>query len=287
MAKPDANQRDIIAAALKAAESIRLAAPLHADGYNGRLTGRGAGNALEFAEYREYRPGDDLRRLDWFVHARTEQWMVRQFSEEIEPRCDILLDESASMGISPLKAAAAWALAALLAKASDNGGFTLRVWHLDASWRREPCPLEPLEWDCDFQASASPGQTASGFPNTLQKRGLRLFISDLLWPEAPEAFLRTLCQDSRRVCILQLRSAEDTPPQPQKGLWTLIDAESHEKRDLSLDSATCDAVAQRLKRHDSQWDAACRTHGATLLSLSADALAANWDLLPLARAHLI
>jgi uncharacterized protein (DUF58 family) len=287
MAKPDANQRDIIAAALKVAESLRLAAPLHTDGYNGRLTGRGAGNALEFAEYREYRPGDDLRRLDWFVHARTEQWMVRQFSEEIEPRCDILLDESASMGISPLKTAAAWGLAALLAKAADNGGFTLRVWHLGALWQRETRPLEPLEWDCVFQAPVSPGQTVSGFPNSLQKRGIRLVISDLLWPEAPEAFLHTLCQDSRRVCLLQLRSAEDAPPHPQKGLWTLIDAENGEKRNLSLDSATCAAVAQRLKRHDDQWDAACRTHGAILLSLSAENLAANWDLLPLAKAKII
>lgn len=76
-------------------------------GIDGRRTGRRSGNALEFSEYREYQAGDDLRRLDWGVFARSEQLMVKLYSEEVDPRCDIVLDDSASMATEEAKAAAA------------------------------------------------------------------------------------------------------------------------------------------------------------------------------------
>ncbi len=55
------------------------------------------GAAVEFAEYREYYPGDPLNRLDWDVYARTDQYVVREAHEEISARCFVLLDISSSM----------------------------------------------------------------------------------------------------------------------------------------------------------------------------------------------
>src|SRR6202035_787259 len=51
---------------------------------------------VEFAEYREYSPGDDLRRLDWRVLARTDRYFIKQYEEESNLRCSIVLDASAS-----------------------------------------------------------------------------------------------------------------------------------------------------------------------------------------------
>jgi uncharacterized protein (DUF58 family) len=55
------------------------------------------GVSVEFAEYREYSPGDDLRRLDWRAYARTNRHFIKQYEEESNLRATIFLDASASM----------------------------------------------------------------------------------------------------------------------------------------------------------------------------------------------
>jgi uncharacterized protein (DUF58 family) len=56
------------------------------------------GFSVEFAEYRQYLPGDDLAGLDWKVYARTDRHVIKKFEEETNLECHILLDVSGSMG---------------------------------------------------------------------------------------------------------------------------------------------------------------------------------------------
>jgi uncharacterized protein (DUF58 family) len=56
------------------------------------------GFSVEFAEYRQYLPGDDLSSIDWKVYARTDRYYVKKFEEETNLDCHLLLDVSASMG---------------------------------------------------------------------------------------------------------------------------------------------------------------------------------------------
>lgn len=56
------------------------------------------GFSVEFAEHREYVPGDDLKYLDWALFARTDHYYIKRFEEETNLRCHLLLDHSASMG---------------------------------------------------------------------------------------------------------------------------------------------------------------------------------------------
>ena len=56
------------------------------------------GFSVEFAEYRQYMPGDDLSSLDWKVYARSDRHVVKKFEEETNLQCHLLLDVSASMG---------------------------------------------------------------------------------------------------------------------------------------------------------------------------------------------
>lgn len=88
----------------------------------GTLTGRHKspfrGFSVEFAEHRPYFPGDDLRYLDWKALAKLDKLFVRQFEQETNMRCYLLLDASGSMayagnGLSKLDYAVE--LAALLA----------------------------------------------------------------------------------------------------------------------------------------------------------------------------
>jgi uncharacterized protein (DUF58 family) len=56
------------------------------------------GFSVEFTEYRRYNPGDDIRHVDWKVYARSGEYFIRQYEDETNVRCHILLDCSASMG---------------------------------------------------------------------------------------------------------------------------------------------------------------------------------------------
>ena len=62
------------------------------------------GFSVEFAEYRGYQPGDDLRYIDWKVVARADKWMIKQFEEETNLRAAIVLDVSKSMDWSGVAA---------------------------------------------------------------------------------------------------------------------------------------------------------------------------------------
>ncbi len=61
------------------------------------------GFSVEFADHREYVPGDDLKFIDWHLYARTDHYYIKRYEEETNVRCHILLDHSASMSFGTAK----------------------------------------------------------------------------------------------------------------------------------------------------------------------------------------
>src|SRR6266545_2923719 len=64
---------------------------------SGRHPSPHRGSGVEFAEYRKYVPGDDLRRLDWRAHGRTDRYYVKEFEADTNLRCCFVVDTSGSM----------------------------------------------------------------------------------------------------------------------------------------------------------------------------------------------
>src|SRR5689334_5344172 len=58
------------------------------------------GFSVEFAQHRQYMPGDEIRRIDWKIWGRTDRHYVKQFEEETNLKSYIVLDASASMGFA-------------------------------------------------------------------------------------------------------------------------------------------------------------------------------------------
>lgn len=58
------------------------------------------GFSVEFAEHRQYMPGDEIRHIDWKVYGKTDRFYVKQFEEETNLKSYVLVDQSASMGIT-------------------------------------------------------------------------------------------------------------------------------------------------------------------------------------------
>jgi uncharacterized protein (DUF58 family) len=71
--------------------------PMHGN-VSGRHTSPHRGASVEFAEYRKYVPGDDLRRLDWRAFGRSDRHYVKEFEADTNLRCCLIVDTSGSMG---------------------------------------------------------------------------------------------------------------------------------------------------------------------------------------------
>jgi uncharacterized protein (DUF58 family) len=156
------------------------------------------GFSVEFAEYRQYLPGDDLNTLDWKVYARTDRHYVKKFEEETNLECHILLDQSASMayrGAAPMSkleygSVLAASLAFLMNRQRDATGLiafdeqirlrlpaAARSGHLHAVL----LALERLQPGL----LSNVGRPLHQLAEALLKRSLIVLISDLLDDPAP------------------------------------------------------------------------------------------------------
>jgi uncharacterized protein (DUF58 family) len=151
------------------------------------------GFSVEFAEYRQYLPGDDLSTLDWKVYARTDRHYVKKFEEETNLDCHLLLDVSASMayrgGAAMSKAeygsVLAASLAYLMSRQRDATGliqFDEQITaRLPASAR--PGHLHSILLALDRvtpRAKSNVGRPLHQLADALSKRSLVVLISDLL-----------------------------------------------------------------------------------------------------------
>lgn len=92
------NSRFLDLRALASLQHLRFSTKRRIDGtYSGRHLSRQLGGAAEFVDFREYSPGDDLRRLDWKVLARTGRPYLRMYQDETNLGCAMLIDASGSM----------------------------------------------------------------------------------------------------------------------------------------------------------------------------------------------
>lgn len=152
------------------------------------------GQSVEFVDYREYAPGDDLKRLDWRVYARTNRWVVKLFEEESNLRATILVDASRSMAYQGASSALSkWDYAATTAASLA----TLAVEQRDAAglqvFDREPRDFLPPQASRSqlhaiarrLEESTPERETELGTAlraaaRDLPRRGLIFVISDFL-----------------------------------------------------------------------------------------------------------
>jgi len=157
----------------------------------GRHTSPHRGSSVEFAEYRKYVPGDDIRHLDWRVYARSDRFYMKEFEADTNLRCYLVLDTSASMGFSAnhgTKLAYARRLAAVLAYLAmiqgDAVGLTCcgKDVTKDIPARRRPAHLRNI---FDAMAEATPtGETGlvkalHELAEKIRRRAMVIVFSDL------------------------------------------------------------------------------------------------------------
>ncbi len=152
------------------------------------------GFSVEFSEYRPYAPGDDVRFLDWRLYARTDRDYVKQYEDETNLRCHMVVDQSRSMGFGSVgysKAAHAATLAATLAQFLFSQGDAVGLMTFADGIRQHLPPrnrpghlrrlMLALEQTSDG-AATDLGRPLEQVASLVARRGLVVFISDFLAP---------------------------------------------------------------------------------------------------------
>ena len=251
-----------------------LQVPQVAASGSGSRSGRRSGSSIDFQDYREYQPGDDLRFIDWGIYARTDRLTVKLFREEVAPHLDIILDGSRSMNLEETdKARAAAELAALLATSAVNAQCTQAVWLSGEGFQRLPNDtLPPSAWDkLEWESRRTPGQSLEIMPPKLRWLGVRVFISDLLWPGEPFPILRRLRDGAAALFVIQLLARADASP-PEHGNLRVVDCETDSETEIYIDSGIAKQYAANLAMLQQSWADACRQCGAQMTTLIAEGL---------------
>lgn len=237
---------------------------------------RKRGSSIEFADYRNYSQGDDLRRLDWNVYARLERPFIKLLEEEEDLAVHILIDSSASMDWPPEdeetnKLRYALRLAAALGYIALASGDLLNVTLLQqtAEGNRQWGPLRGRHQSLNlFQFLDAFGQQALGRPPTAagttnlnrslrqyaqraRRPGLLLLISDLLSPEGHSDGLAAIQGRGYETSLIHLLSPDEAEP-ALVGDLALLDVETGETAELTLDPSTLSIYRQRVQ----SWQAA-------------------------------
>lgn len=189
----DSSRRFLNPAVVSKLATMELRARLVVEGFvTGLHRSPYKGFSVEFAEHRQYMPGDPLKHIDWKVFGKTDRFYIKEYEEETNLRGHILLDASASMayssgGISKLEYGRylAAALIYLMLKQQDSVGLLV----FDQKVRRFVPPhsstkqlhilLSELD-RADASSETDIGLVLHELARRIKRRGLVVLISDLL-----------------------------------------------------------------------------------------------------------
>ena len=245
------------------AESVRVGV------MKGDRRSRRRGASIEFADYRDYTQGDDLRRLDWNVFARLERPFIKLTEEQEDLAVHLLIDTSASMDWPPdegdtseNKLLYSLRLAGALGTIALTSGDLVQVTLFDAAaqsnWgpfrgRANGWPL--LQFlEAQFAARAHAGNTGYAtaldpalrrYAQRARRPGLLFLLSDLFSPGDVRDGLTALLARGYEVVLLHVLSPDEAAPE-LAGDLRLIDVETGEAAEVSPDPALLEEYAARL-----------------------------------------
>jgi len=193
------------------------------------------GSTVEFADYREYTPGDDLRRIDWNLFSRFDKYFIRLFTDERQMHNQILIDGSASMDDGDGKAEYALKTAAALGYLSVQGmdrtsmklitGDVLRNIGQRITGKESfygtVSELESLE----FAGDADIGAAIKNSQELGHDDGLTVLISDFFTESDWKQAVDYLLYKKREVVLIQVLTPAEVNPD-YFGRMQLLDAEA-------------------------------------------------------------
>ncbi len=241
-----------------------------------RTTSR-RGRGLEFSDFRHYWPGDDFRHIDWNVYSRLDQLFLKLHASEEDVTLHLIVDASASMGFGePSKFDHARKLAAALAYIALN--------HLDrvavsafadglgvslppTKSRQHMARLLAFLRDLPCAGITRFDAALRDFATRTRSPGLVILLSDLLGVGAAQDGIEALRHGGHDVMVIQLLAESEIDP-PLDGALQLVDAETADELEVTVDETLRQRYQQRLERELQEIESFCQRRGVEYLRAS-------------------
>lgn len=240
-------------------EQLMLAASrVRAGAIKGERRSNKRGTSIEFADYRDYVPGDDLRRLDWNIYARLERPLTKLFEDEEDLAVHLILDTSASMNLPEdpdlnkftytrrmLAGLGHVALSTndrLMVTAISGGSL-----HQFGPARGRGYGVRLLNFVNDLKSRGETDLNAAlrTYASRAARPGLCLIISDLFSPSGYLDGMNALLGKGYEVALVHVLSPEEIEP-PLAGDLRLVDVETGIAQEVSIDGGMRDLYIRRV-----------------------------------------
>ena len=247
--------------------------------FGGMRRSKSLGSSSEFADYREYMPGDDITRIDWNAYARFEKLYEKLYYDERQMHTRIYIDASRSMRYGDEnKRVQALRLAAALAYLSVCEMDKVSVYAIVGGTAREIISgmvgkesyyleigkLDGIEFDGDCRISEAILPTKVGMGD-----GYSIIISDFLTDANYEDAIDLLADKKRDIMCIQVLGAEEINPQI-RGKMHLFDSESQSRYyRKNIDREIVKAYRAALKYAQDRISDYCAARGASYICVSA------------------
>ncbi|WP_419189935.1 DUF58 domain-containing protein [Stieleria marina] len=227
--------------------------------FRGRLKGervsRRKGQSVEFADFRNYVPGDDLRLIDWNLYARLDQLFLKLFQEEEDLHFYALIDASESMNFGdPKKLFVAKQLAASLGYVGLCRADRISVAALGPEGRRAPvlrgrASLHKMLAYLDSFGSGHNVSLHDGVRDFAMRNsgsGVVVLLTDMMDKQGYESALRMLVGRQMDVFVMHILSPEEIDP-PLRGDRRLIDVEDGDNAEVTINAYVIDQYKETVK----------------------------------------
>jgi uncharacterized protein (DUF58 family) len=252
------------------------------------------GTSVEFADYRNYSKGDDLRRVDWNIYARLERPFVKLFEEEEDLSVHLVLDASKSMDWGEgdggeSRANNKWdyarRIAAALGYIALGSGDRLTVTLLnenddkgraDALTRFGPArskgqalPLLRFLTERHTGGRTDLNQSLRRYALSARRPGLLILITDLFSPTGYKDGMSTLLAQGYEGLVLHILTPSEINP-PLAGDLKLVDVESGHEQEVTIDSSMRNLYRQRLAAWQDEIGRWCGQRGVWYMPVTTD-----------------
>ncbi len=238
------------------------------------------GQSVEFADYRNYAVGDDLRFIDWNIYGRLDRLFLRLFLEEEDLCLHLIVDSSASMAEGdPSKAWAAKRIAAALGYIGlvNSNRVTLTAFadgvvaqKANLRGRHQLANMADLLLAVEPEGETQFRRAARQIALSRRGKGVAVVLSDFLMKEGYEQGLRYLMGRRYDVYVLQILSPQELDP-PLAGDLRLVDVEDEDVAEVTISAALLKRYKAALESYCGGLKEFCTRRGVTHVRVSSAA----------------
>jgi uncharacterized protein (DUF58 family) len=245
----------------------------------GERRSRKKGISVDFADYRDYAKGDDLRFIDWNIFGRLDRLFLKLFQEEEDLHVYLLIDTSLSMNFGEVtkfdysrRLAAALGYLALV----NYDRLAVTAFHADATTRLDPIRTRNQVWklfgfleDLGCQGLTDLPACCKDFSIRHPRRGIVVLLSDFMDPSGYEAALTPLLARRHEIFAIQILAPEEADP-GYRGHLKVVDSETDEEVEITLNESLRGIYRSKMAAYVESLRDYCSARGIYYLSSRTD-----------------